>query len=108
MNMVGDISVCELLHHWMCVNKHVFAICLQESKAYLIPDYIHFNPSKRWVTSGKLFYREIKQSRQLNTTQPVSTREAWQHDNNLQRVNKNFKLCKAESELHTSVFGSMY
>lgn len=49
----------------MCVNEHVFVICLQDSKACLIPNYIYFNPSKQFVSSGKLFYREIKQSRQL-------------------------------------------
>lgn len=92
--------MCEVLYYCMCVNEHVFVICLQESKAYLIPDYIYFNPSKQFVSSGKLFYREIKQSQQLNRTQSVSTQEALQHDNSQQCVNKNFKLCVPESVLN--------
>lgn len=53
---------------------------MQNAKSCLIPNYIYFNPSKQFVSSGKLFYREIKQSQQLKRVQPVSTNEHWERD----------------------------
>lgn len=53
---------------------------MQNAKSCLIPNYIFFNPSKQFVSSGKLFYREIKQSQQLKRVQQVSTKEREQRD----------------------------
>lgn len=51
---------------------------MQNAECCLIPNYIYFNPSKQFVSSGKLFYREIKQSQQLKRVQSVSTKERWE------------------------------